>query len=634
MCVYSQLVQFLKDSEGLAEHDKDLKEEISHENVKLMLGKVLRLPNSLKRSMRHTFTNEPFENWTTKVQELMVKLESDAKSLSNLLSNMSNRWEEDDDQEDPFPFMRGIPSYSERCGHFDFDEVDHFSGPCELIPGTVSDYFCDYLDENKLSSLYDDPVEAKTEESSAESEDISIGNCSVDGSTKAKCQTPFESFSAKLRRIRGSIYHKIEIKNIAKADVDRYEALVRKFVKKFGKEELSSWEVSTWQQKVVKTRADAAAATFDEHLDLCQDFGDAHSIDLAHSSDDENDDIKIQNSADEIFAKQKTLENLLSNLPSVPNSEDEELEERLRRLRSCDEPDETREVKNVTAESPDDSTFVEKSMHHPQAKNEMSVEESKAKIPEVKDIICENSEKRNPADVLENRIETVVKETIPTSFDSDAFDAKQEFNDWFEKELRKKKKPRTNEVLAMGLAPVTEDFLMNVVSENREHNEVYDNREHKQNKSSDFSDFQQQDDRSPDLLIIMRACFILLLTMCKTLNDQSLRISKFSNPNFPVITKSPTESPLPTSNPLPCYVTKYERTHSCPCELFVSTVATVSVMMSSAGMAVTVWYRWTRDILQKCRDRVIIGIMSGSLTYSSENAIKSIEELKMRMVKK
>ena len=51
-------------------------------------------------------------------------------------------------------------------------------------------------------------------------------------------------------------------------------------------------------------------------------------------------------------------------------------------------------------------------------------------------------------------------------------------------------------------------------------------------------------------------------------------------------------------------------------------------------MAVTVWYRWTRDILQKCRDRVIIGIMSGSLTYSSENAIKSIEELKMRMVTK
>ena len=123
------------------------------------------------------------------------------------------------------------------------------------------------------------------------------------------------------------------------------------------------------------------------------------------------------------FANRK----LLKTFPSVPNSEDEELEERLRRLRSYDEPDETREVKNVTAESPADSTFVEKSMHHPQAKNEMSVEESK--IPEVKDIKCENSEKRNPADVLDNRTETVVKETIPTSFDSDAFDAKQEFND-------------------------------------------------------------------------------------------------------------------------------------------------------------------------------------------------------------
>ena len=81
------------------------------------------------------------------------------------------------------------------------------------------------------------------------------------------------------------------------------------------------------------------------------------------------------------------------------------------------------------------------------------------------------------------------------------------------------------------------------------------------------------------------------------------------------------ENSMSASNPLPCYVTKYERIHSCPCELFVSTAATVSVMISSAGMAVTVWCRWTRDMLQKCRDRVIIGIMSGSLTYSSENAI-------------
>jgi len=95
---------------------------------------------------------------------------------------------------------------------------------------------------------------------------------------------------------------------------------------------------------------------------------------------------------------------------------------------------------------------------------------------------------------------------------------------------------------------------------------VQENLEHKQKKSPDSSDFQNQDVRSPDMLIIMRACFVLLLAMCKTLNEQSLKIANLSNPSFPVITISPTQSPLPTSRPLHCSaLPEVERMAESPC---------------------------------------------------------------------
>ena len=49
------LISFLKHSQELMEHDEALEEEIAFENVKLLLGKEIRLPNSLKRSVRRSF---------------------------------------------------------------------------------------------------------------------------------------------------------------------------------------------------------------------------------------------------------------------------------------------------------------------------------------------------------------------------------------------------------------------------------------------------------------------------------------------------------------------------------------------------------------------------------------------------
>ena len=96
----------------------------------------------------------------------------------------------------------------------------------------------------------------------------------------------------------------------------------------------------------------------------------------------------------------------------------------------------------------------------------------------------------------------------------------------------KKKKPKKNlkpnEVLAN--ASKTEDIYMHKMNENLEY---------KQKKFPDSSDFHTQDVESLDLLIIMQACFILLITMCKTLKDQRDNISSFSNPNFPVTYQVP-----------------------------------------------------------------------------------------------
>ena len=75
---------------------------------------------------------------------------------------------------------------------------------------------------------------------------------------------------------QGEIYRKIAAKNITKADIDKYEFSVSKFVKKFGKKQLSSWEIRTWQQKFVKKRNDALDAPFDELL-FNNDLNDASS---------------------------------------------------------------------------------------------------------------------------------------------------------------------------------------------------------------------------------------------------------------------------------------------------------------------------------------------------------------------
>ena len=65
--------------------------------------------------------------------------------------------------------------------------------------------------------------------------------------------------------------------------------------------------------------------------------------------------------------------------------------------------------------------------------------------------------------------------------------------------------------------------------------------------------------------------------------------------------------------------------YKCHCMQFVSVLATVAAMMSSAGVRVTVWYKWTRRKMQKLKEKVIVTIVYASL---GEIAAKSISQLK------
>ena len=590
---YNQLIYFLKQSQELVELDEALEEEIYYENVRLLLGNDIRLPNSLKRSMRCSFSIEPFENFTQKFCELMGDLRSDAKSLCNRLRDLSNSCHESD----PFPFMKGLPGGD----HGDFEEADSYADE-------VDDEFANYLYENMLSSLYDDPVDSDAEslaESEENSENGLLKDCSEDDLVKVDCNTSFERFSAKLRRLRWKIYQKIAAKNITKFDLDKYELLVGQFINKFGYRELSKSEVFLWKRKFVQTRNDALNAPFDEHL-FNDDLSDAYSQELSVVSLDKSDAVNVQktrakvDSVKEFFENQKALEDLLEKLPSVPNAEDDELEARWRRLRSFDETDDCKATKVDNPESLEYKVFVKKTMTPMQAKNEIKEEESRTKDPIVKDI------KREPADDFDDKTDAMLNETSSTSSDRDAFDANLEFNKWYESELKvKKRKPKSDEVLA-NAAPSAEN--QNIYMQ-----KVHENCEYKQQHFPDSNDNPNQDvNKFPDdVLIYSRASFFLLLTICKTLNDQIEKFSTFSHPTFPVTPNTPTQCPMFTSRPLPCSVAMYERTHSCHCEQLVSALATVPAMTRSVGTGVMECYRCTRA--QSRLQRVMVGIISFGL---------------------
>ena len=138
---YHALIYFLKQSEDLVEVDEALEEEIYYENVKLLLGTEIRLPNSLIKSMKGSFYLQPFENFTEKYSELTGDLRSKIKFLDRHLTDLTKSRHETN----PFPYMKGLPDGD----HSDFEEVDFYADE-------VNNKFANYLYENMLFSSLDE----------------------------------------------------------------------------------------------------------------------------------------------------------------------------------------------------------------------------------------------------------------------------------------------------------------------------------------------------------------------------------------------------------------------------------------------------------------------------------------------
>jgi hypothetical protein len=184
---YHALIYFLKQSEDLVEVDEALEEEIYYENVKLLLGTEIRLPNSLIRSMKGSFYLQPFENFTEKYSELIGDLRSKTKFLDRHLTDLTKSRHETN----PFPYMKGLPDGD----HGDFEKVDFYADE-------VNNKFANYLYENMLFSSLDES------DSDAKSLEAEFEESSEHGSANENCSS-LERFSAKLRRLRGTIYQKI-----------------------------------------------------------------------------------------------------------------------------------------------------------------------------------------------------------------------------------------------------------------------------------------------------------------------------------------------------------------------------------------------------------------------------------------
>ena len=261
--------------------------------MKLLLGTEIRLPNSLIKSMKDSFYLQPFENLTEKYSELTVDLRSKIKFLNRDLTDLTKSRHETN----PFPYMKGLPDGD----HSDFEEVDFYADE-------VNNKFASYLYKNMVFSLL--------EESDSDEESLNEDS-SEHSSVKVDCNTSIERFSAKLRRLRGTIYQKIGKRKILNTDLDKYEQLVDQFVRKFGDRELSKWEVWIWQKKVVKTRTDAFNASFDDHLEVSENLSDVSNLELSLQNHNRNDGVKIHKprAKNFFFGKQGFLKDFFRKPP-------------------------------------------------------------------------------------------------------------------------------------------------------------------------------------------------------------------------------------------------------------------------------------------------------------------------------
>jgi hypothetical protein len=85
----SDIQEYLRKTEELTLLDPELQGRIDEENVKLLVGKVMPLPKTLRETMQVSFDKESFESYDDTHCTLSVRLETEKSSLSRMVIDFS-----------------------------------------------------------------------------------------------------------------------------------------------------------------------------------------------------------------------------------------------------------------------------------------------------------------------------------------------------------------------------------------------------------------------------------------------------------------------------------------------------------------------------------------------------------------
>jgi hypothetical protein len=190
----SDLQEYIDKTEQLTMLDPELKEMIDEENVKLLVGKVIPLPKTLREEMNVSLDEESFKSYEDTSDTLRGRLERQKKYLSRLVKEFAEFSLSSHIGRDT---MRGDGEPKEFCD----DDVDYFEGE---FPEEFFDTGCEV--KSNLSFAFSEKAQSTVKVQSKH-----LMN-------EGKVYDDKESFASMLRWLRWIIYQKIKNKKYTSSD--------------------------------------------------------------------------------------------------------------------------------------------------------------------------------------------------------------------------------------------------------------------------------------------------------------------------------------------------------------------------------------------------------------------------------
>ena len=172
------------------------------------------------------------------------------------------------------------------------------------------------------------------------------------------------------------------------------------------------------------------------------------------------------------------------------------------------------------------------------------------------------------------------------------FEERKQFNIWYESEIEKKRRPK------LGKPVETTDHSSYNHVDSLMYKQVQEDRMYEEELYTNPHHIHSQDKYNlPSSELYLKACLILLLSICKSLNDQLEIISKLSQSTHPVMSYHPVQPPMTTQHARhnPSFLAMYENQLSVPrcyCDMAASASLSVAGIRRSVSKVVTVLNKW------------------------------------------